>query len=249
MRHLMAPENRDLLAQLAASHVLLAFDFDGTLAPIAADRHRAAMRPRTQRLLAMVAGLYPCAVISGRGRADVASRLGDAAVKYVVGNHGLEPSGDLVAIEAEVADARPLLSAALAAVPDVEIEDKRYSLAVHYRRCRHKWRARAAILGAVAALDVRMRVIPGKLVLNLVAAGAPNKGDALVELRTVEGASAALYLGDDVTDEDVFELDQPGSLCTVRVGKSRASRAHYYLRDQREVDRLLASLLALRGHG
>ena len=57
-------------------------------------------------------------------------------------------------------------------------------------------------------------------------AGAPNKGDALLRLRTSDGAHTALYVGDDVTDEDVFRLDQPGRLLTVRIGKSLTSAAH-----------------------
>ena len=70
MKHILAPENADVLAQLAWSHVLLAFDFDGTLAPIVEDRDRAAMRERTRGLLVRLCALYPCAVISGRSRGD-----------------------------------------------------------------------------------------------------------------------------------------------------------------------------------
>ena len=55
-----------------------------------------------------------------------------------------------------------------------------------------------------------------------------------------------MYVGDDETDEDVFALDQPGQLLTVRVGPKRSSSAAYYIRTQAEVDRLLGSLLAFR---
>ena len=55
-----------------------------------------------------------------------------------------------------------------------------------------------------------------------------------------------MYVGDDVTDEDVFRLDQPGRLFTVRVGRSRTSAARYYLRQQQEIDALLEHLVALR---
>ncbi|MCC6528521.1 MAG: trehalose-phosphatase [Polyangiaceae bacterium] len=249
MRRLLARENVELLAQLAWSRVLCAFDFDGTLAPIVTDRERAVMRARTARLFARVCEHYPCAVISGRGRADVAARLGRAPVKYVIGNHGLEPGAELGAFERKIARARALLAAALAGVPGVDIEDKRYTLAVHYRRARQKRAARAAIASAVAALPVRMRFVGGKLVVNVLPERAPNKGSALVRLRALEGASTALYVGDDVTDEDVFALDQPGRLFTVRVGASRSSAARYYLRDQSEVDALLAKLVELRARG
>ena len=246
MKRLLARENLELLAQLAWSRVLLAFDFDGTLAPIVGDRAHAAMRERTSRLFARVCTLYPCAVISGRSKADVASQLGGAGAKYIVGNHGLEPGLGLGDFEREMARARPLLAAALAGCPGVDIEDKRYSLAVHYRRSRQKREARAAIQRAAASLPVRIRLVRGKLVVNVVPERAPNKGDALIQLRTLEGANTALYVGDDVTDEDVFGLDQPGRLLTVRVGESKTSAAKYFLRDQDEVDTLLAKLADFR---
>ncbi|MBC7781232.1 MAG: trehalose-phosphatase, partial [Proteobacteria bacterium] len=53
------------LVEVIARRPLLAFDFDGTLAPIVPDRAAAVMTPTTASLLARVAELYPCAVISG----------------------------------------------------------------------------------------------------------------------------------------------------------------------------------------
>lgn len=246
MRNLLSRNNTEVLAQLAWSRVLVAFDFDGTLAPIVADREDAQMRVRTSALFAKVCGLYPAAVISGRSRRDVSSRLGDVPVKYVVGNHGLEPGASLEEFGKQIAQARASLEVTLTGLAGVDVEDKRYSLALHYRRSRNKRIARAALFAAVAALPVPMRVVTGKLVLNVVPNGAANKGDALLELRNLEQADTALYVGDDVTDEDVFKLDQPGRLFTVRVGESRTSAAAYFLRGQGEIDRLLEKLIALR---
>jgi trehalose 6-phosphate phosphatase len=247
VNHILSRDHVGALAPLAGARVLLAFDFDGTLAPIVADREGAAMRRRTGALLAAAAALYPCAVISGRARGDVAARLGAAGVKHVVGNHGLEHGPEISELVREVADVRPLLAAALAAHPGIEIEDKGSSLALHYRAAPRKRAAREAIRGALAALPRPMRLVPGKLVANVVPAGAGDKGTALLELREREGAEVALYVGDDVTDEDVFALDQPGRLLAMRVGRSARSAARYYLRDQREIDRLLAHVIELRG--
>jgi trehalose 6-phosphate phosphatase len=246
MKALLSRENRVLLDQLAWSNVLLAFDFDGTLAPIVANRHQAAMRTRTARLFSTVCERYPSAVISGRAKADVARRLSGAKVRYLIGNHGLEPGTRLGTFERQVVQAHPALETALEGVAGIDIENKRYSLAVHYRRAREKPKAREAIRRAVAGLPVPMRVIPGKLVINVVPEAAPSKGDALVALRDRTEADIAMYVGDDVTDEDVFRLDQPGRLFTVRVGRSRTSAARYYLRQQQEIDTLLAHLVALR---
>jgi trehalose 6-phosphate phosphatase len=232
-----------------ARRLLVVSDFDGTLAPIVADRDAARMRLRTRNLLRRVCDLYPCAVISGRSRADVTSRLDGLAVRYVIGNHGLEPGENLSKFERLVVDARPALQEALSGQPGVDIEDKRFSLAVHYRRSRRKRDARAAIYRAVQALPRAMRTIPGKLVVNVIPERAPHKGDALLRLRANEGADTAIYVGDDATDEDVFQLDQPGRLLSIRVGRAEASAAAYYLRTQRDIDTMLSRLAGLRQAG
>jgi trehalose 6-phosphate phosphatase len=92
-----------------------------------------------------------------------------------------------------------------------------------------------------------MRLIPGKLVANVVPAGARHKGTSLLELRERELADIAVYVGDDVTDEDAFALHRPGQVLAMRVGRAAASAAPFYLRDQREIDRLLAHVVKLRG--
>jgi trehalose 6-phosphate phosphatase len=245
MRDLLSSESAGVLAQLAWSRVLLAFDYDGTLAPIVADRSRARMRATTAELLAKLCRLYPCSVISGRSRADVARRVGVAQVKYVVGNHGIEPGAGTADLELDVLSVRTILERAVTRWQGVELEDKRYSLALHYRKSRQSRATREAILDAVANLPAPMRVVSGKKVINLIPARAPNKGQALLRLRATEGADTALYVGDDICDEDVFALDQPGRLLSVRIGESPSSAAAYFLREQKDIDRLLAKLVKL----
>lgn len=248
MRRLLAAPQRELLARLAWSNVLLGFDFDGTLAPIVPDPARAALRPSTRRLLARLARLYPCVVISGRALRDVEQRLAGIPVRAVIGNHGLEPWRASAAHRRAVARWKARLAPALEGLAGVELEDKAYSLALHYRRARPKARARELLAGLAGALP-GARVVGGKDVINVVPRGAPHKGAALLRERTRLGCEVALFLGDDDTDEDVFALDQPGRLVTVRVGLRRGSLASYYLAGQAEVDRLLARLIELRAGG
>ena len=246
MTRLFAPRILQHLAQLTASRVLLAFDYDGTLAPIVANRELAGMRDETLSLFRELCELYPCAVISGRAKADVGARLAPARVKHVIGNHGLEPGENLSEFAAEIALMRPLLEAALAKYPGVELEDKLYSLAIHYRGSRQRRSARAAIYAALSALPLPLRIVPGKLVANVIPARAAHKGDALMDVCRWEMAECALYVGDDVTDEDVFRNDESGRVFTVRVGYARRSAAKYFLRNQLETDALLAKLLEFR---
>jgi trehalose 6-phosphate phosphatase len=74
----------------------------------------------------------------------------------------------------------------------------------------------------------------------------PYKGDAFRQLLRAERAQTALYVGDDDTDEDVFRLEIPESLLTVRVGASPGSHATYFLREQPEIDNLLRVLASVR---
>jgi trehalose 6-phosphate phosphatase len=103
-----------------------------------------------------------------------------------------------------------------------------------------------SIMRLVARLNTPLRAVPGKCVINLIPASAPSKGEALLALRRRARADIALYVGDDVTDEDVFRLDQPGRLLSVRVGRSGSSAAPWFVPNQAAVDALLARLVAFR---
>lgn len=244
MKNILALANREVLDQFAWSNVLLAFDYDGTLAPIVDDPERAFMRPRTRALLEEAAVRYPTIVISGRAQADALSRLRGVRLHQVVGNHGLEPWNGTAVLQRQVKTWSALLRADLAGMKGVHLEDKTFSLAVHYRQSREKKKARAAIAHAVARLGP-VRVVGGKQVVNVLPEGAPHKGVALERERVRLGCDTALYVGDDETDEDVFALEQPG-LLTIRVGARNTSAATYFVPRQAAIDQLLTALIERR---
>lgn len=245
MRHILSRAGRRALERLAESSTLLAFDYDGTLAPIVADPGRAAMRRTTRRLFAQAAKLYPCVVISGRAGPDARRRLRGIGVSRVIGNHGVDPGRAPGRLTRRVRRWRVFLEKRLASLQGVWIEDKALSIAVHYRRCRDKARARAAILEAAGGLG-GARLIGGNHVVDILPRAGSHKGTALEMERARQRCDAALYVGDDDTDEDIFALDRPGRLLTIRVGHVRASLASHYLRDQAEIDGLLRVLVRLR---
>ena len=244
--YLFSRPNHDLLEMFAWSNVLLAFDYDGTLAPLINAPARATMRPATRRLLRCVSKLYPCVVITGRAQADALGRLRHSAVRRVVGNHGAEPSPHRDAMRRRVQQWLPVLRARLSRRQGVVIEDKVFSVAVHYRQARERNSTRRAVLLAARSLtDVRL--VGGKLVVNFLVPDAPHKGLALERERSRFACDTAIYVGDDETDEDVFQIDRPGQLLSIRVGRKRTSAAPYYIRNQAEIDRLLETLVAVRG--
>jgi trehalose 6-phosphate phosphatase len=248
VKHILARNNRSTLEQFAWSKSLVGLDFDGTLAPIMLDPQSVTLKDSTRHLVAAVAALYPTAVISGRARKDVAARLRGLPLYEIIGNHGLEPalghnraSND----RSRVAHWLRRLHGDLDDHPGIEIEDKGLSLAVHYRRSRAKRRAQVAIAASVAQLGP-LRVLGGKQVVNLLPKGAPDKGQALLAVVKRAGCDKAIYVGDDDTDEDVFALDDPGQLLTIRVGRNFQSQASYYLRHRGEVEILLRTLRDVR---
>lgn len=245
MRNILTHPNLKILQQFAWSKVLLAFDYDGTLSPIVGKPEQARMRRTTHRLLVDLVKLYPCILISGRAQSDAKKMVDGIAFKEIVGNHGLEPWSVSDRLSDEVHRWQPLLKELLSDMPGVKIENKNFSLAIHYRQSREKKKVRDTIRKAAEILG-RMRLIRGKQVMNLLPIGAPHKGIALLKERTRLGCDTAIYIGDDETDEDVFSLDQPGNLLSIRVGKKRTSSASFYLKNQREMDAFIQYLIRLR---
>lgn len=245
MTDLLGPGQRALLRELAAHRTLLAFDFDGTLAPLALDHRAARLRPATVRLLRELARAWPCAVISGRARADLVGRLAGTGIRRVVGSHGGEPAGGRARPSRAVAGWLRALRPVVAALPGVELEEKPHSLSVHVRRSPAPAAALRRIEGSARAL-AGVRLVPGKKVLNLVPVRAADKGEALARLLRRGRFERVLFAGDDVTDEDVFRRRFDVPAVTVRVGGRARSAAGHRLRRQADMDRLLELLLRVR---
>ena len=245
MKNILAKRELSKLGQFVDPETLFAFDFDGTLAPLARDPRAAQLRKSTLRLLTRLAQRYPTVVISGRPRADVLARLNGVPVRAVIGNHGLEPSPDAARYHGLVKKWLPQLREALSGIHGLELENKLYSISIHYRRARGRAAARTAIGNAVQALGEEARIVDGKLVVNILPSNAPNKGSALQDIRTAMAAKHTVFVGDDVTDEDVFAANQPQQLLGIRVGRAPASGASHYLAKQADIDHLLKRLLEL----
>jgi trehalose 6-phosphate phosphatase len=246
MKSALSPGAISDLRTFLQGHLLLAFDLDGTLAPIAPRPEDARVPDDVQQLLAALAVRTPLAIVTGRAVRD-ARRMLWFTPRYFVGNHGAEGiPGREVEGPAYTALCRRWQAAIIESgiqnrLPGTLLEDKGYSLALHYRLARHPEQARDALREFIGTLDPAPRVVPGKRVLNLVPAQAPHKGDALRALIAHARAERAVYIGDDITDEDVFELRLPG-VRTIRVEPDRESAADFQLARQSDVAVLLREL-------
>lgn len=232
-----------MLDRLARERTLCAFDFDGTLAPIVDHPGDAEMRPCTRAALGRLASSFPCIVVSGRARADVLARLKGIPLARVIGNHGAETELPNGTDRCRVVQWKEALEAKIDALEGVWVEDKGLSLAIHYRHSARKGDARRRILAAAQKLE-KVAILGGKQVINLIEAGAPDKGAALASERARLACDWVLFAGDDENDERAFALD--GYIIGVRVGLKQKSHAPYYLHTQSEIDKLITTLADLR---
>ena len=244
MRHLLSRSGDSVLPHLIALKPLLAFDFDGTLSPLVERPSLAALSPSTRERLTRLAGILPVVIISGRAISDLKPRLDGVPLAGISGNHGLEPWGATAEIGQLVQGWADALSRRFGHLPGIEFENKRWSLTVDYRHV-PDLSGTERLLSQFAKTLPQVRVLGGRHAdLNLAPAGEHHKGTALERHMRALNRHAALYVGDDRTDEDAF-AHPIDNLVSVRVGQKAGSRAQYFLQEQTEVDRLLDTLWAL----
>lgn len=244
---------REIGPRLAAGRILLLLDFDGTLAPIAAAPRDARLPEATRNVLKRLLR-HPrigVSAVSGRPAQELKRLIGLQHVAYC-GLHGLEflrgarlkQAKQPTAYRRILAELKTSLSNLLTPIPGVLIEDKGPTFAVHYRRTPSRR------VGDVKRLFARtlalprqrgqVRVIAGKKVFEITPPALFGKGHAVESIlrQNTERPFVAVYIGDDVTDEDAFAA-LAGKGVTVRVGNSRHTRARYYLKDPDEVREFL----------
>jgi trehalose 6-phosphate phosphatase len=249
MLHLFTPEGEAALAAVLRLRPLMAFDFDGTLAPIVARPDDARIATAVATRLAALASRLPVAIVTGRAVADVRPRLGFEP-RFIVGNHGAEAEPAAAASRALSSALDGLRARLTAHAPElrsagVQVEDKGLSIALHYRLSRDRVRAVQRIEEVLNPLPAGLRSFAGKMVINVVPADAPDKAQAVHALVTATGAAAAFFAGDDVNDEPVFAAAPPHWL-TLRIGRDDpASVARFGLDGPHEMAMLLERVLAI----
>jgi trehalose 6-phosphate phosphatase len=236
--------------------MLVALDFDGTLSPIVERPEDAALLDGLESPLRRLVDRQDtvAAIVSGRGLADVRERVGLDAV-YYAGNHGFEIEGPGVSrVHPAAAEARPLLEACVNALaggladePGTEVEDKRWTLSIHYRRAERAG-AEERVRGAVRDHCWRpgLRVTEGKKVFEVRPDVDWDKGRATRFLLDTVGGGAplpAIFIGDDRTDEDAFAVVRDlGGGIVVGDPPPGDTLAVSWLRDPAEVRALIRAL-------
>ncbi|MEV7575488.1 trehalose-phosphatase [Pseudarthrobacter sp. NPDC089323] len=251
----LSPELRQAVRRVAGTdHLLVAMDFDGTMAPIVAHADDARPLPRAAAAFAGLAALprTTTALISGRALASLRAVASPPVESLLIGSHGAEawlgPGSTGLTLDVQqkelLAEVRAILAEIVANAPGTMLEDKPAGVVLHTRQAADDVAA-DAVAAARSLLQDRKGVFlkDGKRVLETSVVNA-SKGEGVTFLRQATGATAVLFAGDDTTDEDALARLEPGDV-GVKVGLD-FTQAQYRVEAPVHVAELLEALLQER---
>ncbi|MFH1698682.1 MAG: trehalose-phosphatase [Candidatus Omnitrophota bacterium] len=261
--HYLFDKIKEIRALLKNKYLFILLDYDGTLAPIVNSPEKAALPGKTRELLVRLAESLRCkvAVISGRALSDIKARLGLKGIIYS-GNHGLEIEGPKIRFitpipagyQKLIQRIKKDLIQRISSINGAFIEDKGLSLTLHFRRVKKKdVDLLKTIFHETVIFDLvsnKIKIKAGKKVLEVRPIVEWDKGKVVLWLLARQkfakaGSNVlAVYIGDDLTDEDVFKALENIGL-TVFVGRPGYSRAQYYLKNTAEVGDFLRIVIDL----
>ena len=233
----------------ATNRWLLLLDFDGTLVPFLDDPNAVSLDPPVRQVLHRLAQHRGSSVyiMSGRRLADLRRRVRIPGVR-LLGLHGWEGRGATLPGEQKrlLLQAKHWLARWLPALPGIEVEDKGYALAVHYRRALLP-AVRVAGLVMLLARDLfrpGLYLLKGKKIWELLPRAIVGKGPATQGLlRKLPRNTLPIFIGDDVSDESAFAVLRHG--LAVHVGGQAETQAPFCLHDPGEVREFLERLEAV----
>jgi trehalose 6-phosphate phosphatase len=231
-------------------HSALFLDIDGTLLEIASHPDRVQVPsdlPSLLRDLARQRG-DALALVSGRPLRDI-DRLFRPWRGAAAGLHGLEHRGADGSLDSVIDPAaaaaldrlRPRLKAVALTGSGLVLEDKDKTLALHYREAPQREPEVRARAEEMARQETTLRLMAGKMVVEFQPREI-NKGMAIAAFLDEPPfiGRSAIFIGDDVTDEDGFAEISRRDGIAIRVGPPARTRARYALPDVRAVRAWLA---------
>ncbi|MDP2924407.1 MAG: trehalose-phosphatase [Candidatus Omnitrophota bacterium] len=262
MRYLFADWQR-LKERIKRNRPFIFLDYDGTLTPIVETPQKAILPEETKEILIRLSRRPKCklAIISGRALKDIKKLIGIKNIIYA-GNHGFELEGPKIKFKNSFAQKyqklfrriKEDLENKLSKIKDVFIEDKGYSLSLHYRLVKEediplvKTIFHETII--IPCVKGQLKIFMGKKVFEIRLPSDWDKGKAVLWLLArqqfglKDNKVFPIYIGDDITDEDAFKALRNKGL-TVFVGNPKKSQANYYVKNTWEVKEFLEKILEL----
>lgn len=251
----LSPELLAAVRRVAGTgHLLVAMDFDGTMAPLVDHAGDARALPRSAAAFAALTELprTTTALISGRALDSLRAVASPPEETLLIGSHGAEVwmgpgSSELMLDDAQrelLAEVRRELEGIVEQAPGTLLEDKPAGVVLHTRLAADDV-AEDAVAAARAVLQDRRGVFlkSGNRVLETSVVNA-SKGEGIAFLRQAAGATAVAFAGDDTTDEDALASLVPGDL-GVKVGLD-FTQAEFRVEAPVHVCELLEALLRER---
>ncbi|MFZ0786374.1 MAG: trehalose-phosphatase [Candidatus Acidiferrales bacterium] len=223
-------------------------DFDGTLVKIQRSPRVVRSSARVNRVLERLERNpnLAVAIVSGRRARDLRRLLPVRGLRYY-GLHGGERDGRQIKLskanQLALASAKREMEKQSAGLRGIWVEDKEFSFCVHYRNADEvTGRAAGRILKKVLApWRKTLHVVSGKKIWEVLPPEVPGKFAAVQgALAKMPRGAAAVYIGDDETDEGVFAVLK--NQVTVRVGNADGTVARYFLPAPADVLRFLSRL-------
>lgn len=245
------------LALLSGKRLVFFLDYDGTLTPIVERPELAVMSEQMRDAVKKLSQKHTVAIVSGRMREDVQTLVKISGIFYA-GSHGFEITGpDVSMIHSEARDVLPLIGQIrdkllnkLENITGILIEEKKYSIAVHYRLVDGK-KDLAKIRQAVDKIirkNRSLRLMSGKKVFEILPEIDWDKGRAvrwiMQALKISWSESSVVYIGDDTTDEDAFRAVRTRGTAILVSEKAKASAADFQLFSIDEVKKLFEKVIA-----
>lgn len=237
----------ELQRRIAASGTVVFLDYDGTLTPIAPRPELAVLSASMRNTLQCIANRWPTAIVTGRAL-DQILRMLDMPGLTCAGSHGFDIQGPHTRHQVGRAE-RQTINAAFdrirqrtAGTEGILIENKTFSVAVHYRLVPPQLIDSVTSATREVANELGLRVTGGKSIIEMRPDLDWDKGRAVDWLAARHPGSIPLYIGDDVTDEDAFRAVRGRGIGIVVTAEPRETAASYSLAGIGEVEELLERL-------
>lgn len=231
-------------------------DYDGTLTPIVSRPELAVISKEMQDTVKKLSQKYTTTIVSGRMREDVEKLVGIPGLIYA-GSHGFDIKGPQISmIEPRAEKTIPLISQIIVRLKKelsdsegIIIEEKKFSVAVHYRLADEKSVPEIkTLVQEIIQENKPLRVMEGKKVFEILPSIDWNKGKAVKWVMNALGINwedfSVVYIGDDTTDEDAFRMVSTRGTSILISDERIPSTADFVLSSPKEVRELFERVIA-----